>query len=131
MYIIFCIISQVVSTNYLVIRKFLTFCRVNSQIILGKCQKMAKHTQNNSSAIAGKLFECFWPFCEIGALRVNNCDSLITIIIGKLQLSFRFILVFCLYQNIQFFGSRGTKMCIFHISYFFCSSSYLCLPLLL
>ena len=26
---------------------------------------------NNSSAVADELFECVWPFCEIGALRVN------------------------------------------------------------
>ena len=27
---------------------------------------------NNSSAVAGELFECVWPFCGIGALRVNS-----------------------------------------------------------
>ena len=29
--------------------------------------KMVKHTQNSSSAIADKLFECVWPFCGVGA----------------------------------------------------------------
>ena len=27
---------------------------------------------NNLSAKANKLFECVWPFCGIGGLRVNN-----------------------------------------------------------
>ena len=27
---------------------------------------MVKHTQNNSSAIAGELFECVWQFCGVG-----------------------------------------------------------------
>ena len=27
---------------------------------------------NNSSGVADKLFECVWPFCGIGALRVRN-----------------------------------------------------------
>ena len=27
---------------------------------------------NNSSATANELFECVWPFCKAGALRVNR-----------------------------------------------------------
>ena len=27
---------------------------------------------NNSSAVADRLFECVWPFCGIGALRVKK-----------------------------------------------------------
>ena len=32
---------------------------------------MAKHTQTIRQQIAEELFECVWPFCEIGAERVN------------------------------------------------------------
>ena len=33
---------------------------------------MAKHTQTIRQQIAEELFECVWPFCEIGAERVNS-----------------------------------------------------------
>ena len=33
---------------------------------------MVKHTQTIRRQIAGELFECVWPFCEIGAKRANN-----------------------------------------------------------
>ena len=33
---------------------------------------MVKHTQTVSWQFADKLFECVWPFCEIGAERVND-----------------------------------------------------------
>ena len=32
---------------------------------------MAKHTQTIRRQIADELFECVWPFCEIGAKRVK------------------------------------------------------------
>ena len=32
---------------------------------------MVKHTQTIRRQIADKLFECVWPFCEIGAKRVK------------------------------------------------------------
>ena len=32
---------------------------------------MVKHS-NNSSAVADELFECVWPFCGVGAYRVNH-----------------------------------------------------------
>ena len=32
---------------------------------------MAKHTQTIRWQIANELFECVWPFCEIGTLRVK------------------------------------------------------------
>ena len=32
---------------------------------------MVKHTQTIRRQIADKLFECVWPFCGIGAWRVN------------------------------------------------------------
>ena len=32
---------------------------------------MAKHTQTIRRQFADKLFECVWPFYEIGAQRVN------------------------------------------------------------
>ena len=32
---------------------------------------MVKHTQTNRRQIADDLFECLWPFCGIGAKRVN------------------------------------------------------------
>ena len=32
---------------------------------------MVKHTQTIRRQIADELFECGWPFCEIGAKRVN------------------------------------------------------------
>ena len=32
---------------------------------------MVKHTQTFRRQFADKLFECVWPFCEIGAQRVN------------------------------------------------------------
>ena len=33
---------------------------------------MVKHTQTIRRLFADKLFECVWPFCEIGALKVNS-----------------------------------------------------------
>ena len=33
--------------------------------------KMAKHSQTIRWQIADELFECVWPFCKIGAERVN------------------------------------------------------------
>ena len=33
--------------------------------------KMVKHTQTIRWQIADELFECVWPFCGIGAERVN------------------------------------------------------------
>ena len=30
------------------------------------------NTSNNLSATADKLFECVWPFCGVGALRVKT-----------------------------------------------------------
>ena len=32
---------------------------------------MAKHTQTICRQIADELFECVWPYCEIGTKRVN------------------------------------------------------------
>ena len=32
---------------------------------------MVKHTQTIRCQIADELFECVWPFCEIGAWRVK------------------------------------------------------------
>ena len=29
--------------------------------------KVAKHTQTSRQQFADELFECFWPFCGIGA----------------------------------------------------------------
>ena len=29
--------------------------------------KMVKHTQTTRQQIAHELFECVWPFCEVGA----------------------------------------------------------------
>ena len=38
---------------------------------------MDKHTQTIRRQIADELFECVWPFCEIGAERVKNVNRLI------------------------------------------------------
>ena len=35
---------------------------------------MAKHTQTIRRQIADELFECVWPFSEIGALRVKRIN---------------------------------------------------------
>ena len=35
---------------------------------------MAKHTQTIRRQIADELFECFWPFFEIGAQRVKKTN---------------------------------------------------------
>ena len=32
---------------------------------------MVKHTQTIRQKIADELFECVWPFCEIGAERIK------------------------------------------------------------
>ena len=32
---------------------------------------MVKHSQTIRQQFAGELFECVWPFCGIGALRVK------------------------------------------------------------
>ena len=36
---------------------------------------MVKHNQTIRRQIADELFECVWPFCEIGAKRVNRMIS--------------------------------------------------------
>ena len=33
---------------------------------------MVKHTQTIRWQIADELFECVWPFCGVGALKVNK-----------------------------------------------------------
>ena len=33
---------------------------------------MVKHSQTIRQQIADELLECVWPFCEIGAKRVNT-----------------------------------------------------------
>ena len=33
---------------------------------------MVKHTQTIRGQFADELFECIWPFCGIGAWRVNS-----------------------------------------------------------
>ena len=38
----------------------------------GRFHKKVKHTQTIRRQIAYKLFECVWPFCGIGAYRVNH-----------------------------------------------------------
>ena len=38
---------------------------------------MVKHTQTIPRQIADELFECVWPFCGIGALRVKRSDLVI------------------------------------------------------
>ena len=44
---------------------------------------MVKHTQTIRRQIANELFECVWPFCEIGAERVNMFLTSILHIVGK------------------------------------------------
>ena len=39
---------------------------------------------NNSSALADKLFECVWPFCGVGTLRVN-CNIRGNMLISKCE----------------------------------------------
>ena len=34
---------------------------------------MVKHTETNRLRIADELFECVWPFCGVGAYRINSC----------------------------------------------------------
>ena len=47
---------------------------------------MVKHTQTISRQIANELFECVWPFCGIGACRVNGKNiTRITISLEKLK----------------------------------------------
>ena len=33
---------------------------------------MVKHTQTIRRQFADELFECVWPFCDIGAWRIKN-----------------------------------------------------------
>ena len=33
---------------------------------------MVEHTHTISRQFADELFECVWPFCEVGAKRVNS-----------------------------------------------------------
>ena len=40
--------------------------------------KMAKHS-DNSSAVADKLFECVWPFCEVGAKRIKKTPQILAL----------------------------------------------------
>ena len=39
----------------------------NTKIHKIQPQKMIQHTQTNSSATAGEMFECVWQFCGIDA----------------------------------------------------------------
>ena len=56
-----------------------SFWNINLQQIFSPFQhqyhKMVKHTQTFCWQIAGELFECVWPFCGIGAYRVNSIAS--------------------------------------------------------
>ena len=36
-----------------------------------KQNKMVKHTQTIRRQFADELFECVWPFCDIGAQRLS------------------------------------------------------------
>ena len=60
-----------------------------TKCMLTQCQshKMLKRT-NNSSAITDKLFECVWPFCGVGAWRVNFASSMVRKIrwLGKISM---------------------------------------------
>ena len=38
--------------------------------------KMVKHTKTIRLQFDNELFECVWPFCEIGAQRVNTYQFL-------------------------------------------------------
>ena len=38
---------------------------------------MVKHTQKVRRQIADELFECVWPFCEIGAEKVKSSYNLL------------------------------------------------------
>ena len=52
---------------------------------------MVKHTQTIRRQIADELFECVWPFCEIGTKTVNKkLDFYFPIILGltKVQPAF-------------------------------------------
>ena len=40
---------------------------------------MAKYTQTIRRQIADELFECVWPFCEIGAQRVKRLNILLAL----------------------------------------------------
>ena len=37
---------------------------------------MVKHIQTIRRQIADELFECIWPFCDIGAYRVDDSKIL-------------------------------------------------------
>ena len=40
-----------------------------------KSHKMVKYTQTICQQIADELFECVWPFCEIGTKRGKKIRS--------------------------------------------------------
>ena len=41
-------------------------------ILYGATPQNGQAHSNNSAAVADELFECVWPFCGVGALRVKN-----------------------------------------------------------
>ena len=49
---------------------------------------MVKHTQIIRPQIANEFFECDWPFCGVGALRVNK-TTIIAIYIRFTTVKFR------------------------------------------
>ena len=45
---------------------------------------MVEHTQTNHRQITDELFVCVWPFCEIGAKKVNTDQVLLHWVTFKL-----------------------------------------------
>ena len=51
-----------------------------SYLFKRQSHKTVKHTQIIRRQIADKLFECVWPFCEIGAKRVTISNQTIHVL---------------------------------------------------
>ena len=63
---------------------------------------MVKHTQKIRRQIANELFECVWPFCEIGAKRVQN-------LYNYRFRSFSAIVITFYYHTVQFSSRKMLK----------------------
>ena len=59
---------------------------------------MAKYIQTIRRQIADELFECVWPFCEIGTQKVKYFTSFETTL--RMCVKWKYECLFCVFQSI-------------------------------
>ena len=73
---------------------------------------MAKHTQTIHRQIANKLFQCVWPFCEIGAQRIKRRILNFLLSFSAIIWINRLKIICCKYAT---FSSRYRKLINFYM----------------